>query len=647
MSAGSGPASAWASSEKSPDQMWPIVRSDLRTQAEVARTLSLNVLTGAAVTYPSMGIVAWVYHGTVNFWALYGCIAFIVILQSLILVQWLHYKRHVQQREISADLAWSVRQLHRASALSMSIIAGISALAIVIAQSSIPGAPLIASVMILTYLVGATVADFIHQPAVLAYPVILLGPMAVLHATSSQPTQWAMAAFFVFYFAGVLSYSSLYSKRLQLSIYQRFQLDELAQHLESERARAQEAHDTKVRFFAATSHDVRQPLQAMSILLDALRLQGDDVQERLRLLHDLDVNMDALRALFDQVLEVSRLQAGTVQLHPRSLRLADLFSRLQARFALQALNKGVRLEFALTQACVQADPLALERMLANLLGNALKHTPSGGTVWLGWRSQRHRIEVRDSGAGIAPEEQQRIFDEFYQVDKGSDHSQGLGLGLAIVRRLAQLGGQTVGVRSAKGQGSVFWLSLRAVADQRASTDALGLPVKLSTPVLVRLPPLTDNALLANAERLREPTQGCLLYVENDATLLRLTSSLLRMNGWQVQAFAEPEQALTWLSQGCDCAILLTDFRMGEQWDGAKLIEAARALPRREHLPAIVMTGDGAVAETGSMRRLLSQPADERSEGSEQTQITRLLHKPVKTAYLLEVISQSIETQAAT
>jgi signal transduction histidine kinase/CheY-like chemotaxis protein len=599
------------------DALWPIVRSDARTQAEVARTIFSNVLTGAAVTYPAMAIIAWLYHGTVNHVWMYGLIAFIVLTQTVILLHWHHYKRDVQMHEAAGRWDWSVKQLHITSALSFTIIAGISAQAVVIAQSSIPAAPLIASVMVLTYLVGATVADFIHRPAVIGYPILLLGPIGILHASSGNPTQWAMAAFFLFYFGGVLSYSSLYSKRLQLSIYQRFELDALAQRLEGERARAQEAHDAKARFFAATSHDVRQPLQAMSILLDALRLQGADSDHRKRLIHDLDVNMDALRALFDQVLEVSRLQAGAVQLQPRPVRLADLFSRLQARFALQAINEGIRLDFGLKSVWVMADPLALERMVANLLGNALKHTPSGGAIWVGWRGTRGRIEVRDSGSGIAVDEQQRIFDEFYQIDKSTDHTQGLGLGLAIVRRLAQLGGNNVGVRSELGQGSVFWLSLQTTSEPVK-------PVKLQTEL--------------QPEEAGSDALGDLLYVENDATLLRLTSSLLRMNGWKVHAFADPQQALDWLSRAPRCDLLLTDFRMGEQWDGAKLIEAARALPSLASLPAIVMTGDGAVAEVGSMRRLLSSAGDT----AQHTQITRLLHKPVKTAYLLEVISQSIE-----
>jgi two-component system, sensor histidine kinase len=591
----------------SAEQMWPTVRSDVRTQAEVSRILSGNVLTGAAVTYPSMGIVVWVYHSTVNHLAMYALIAFILVLQSLILFQWAYYKRHVQQREAGGDLAWSVRQLQWASGLSMAIIAGISALAIVIAQSSIAAAPLIASVMVLTYLVGATVADFIHQPAVVAYPFILLGPMALLHATSNQPTQWAMAAFFVFYFGGVISYSSLYSKRLQLAIYQRFELDELAQRLEGEREKAQAAHDTKTRFFASTSHDVRQPLQALSMLLDALRTKGLDASQQQRLLQDMEVNLDALRALFDQVLEVSRLDAGTVQLQPRAVNLGELFERLLSRFEMHAQSKGILLKLRPTQAWVSADPLALERMLANLLGNALKHTPRGGTVWIGWRASRQRVEVRDAGVGIASDEQQRIFDEFYQIGgPGKDHAQGLGLGLAIVRRLAALGGQSVGLRSAPGQGSTFWLSLDSI-----------------------MPPVAQQASMP----MRQAQLGHVLYVENDAILLRVTSSLLRLNGWQVSSCTDPTQALQLLEEGQAFDVLLTDFRMGEQLDGVQLIEKARQLPKRSCLPAVVMTGDGAVAELASMKQLQlasgAQPA------------TLLLHKPVKTVQLIETLTQCL------
>jgi two-component system, sensor histidine kinase len=352
------------------------------------------------------------------------------------------------------------------------------------------------------------------------------------------------------------------------------------------------------------------------VMLDALRAQGDDALHRDRLIHDLDVNMDALRALFDQVLEVTRLEAGTVLLQPRAVRLQELFARLQARFALQALNEGVRLEFSITQAIVMADPLALERMVANLLGNALKHTPEGGTVWVGWRAQRNTLEVRDSGAGIAPDQQQRIFDEFYQIHQSGDHTQGLGLGLAIVKRLAALGGQTVGVRSALGLGSTFWLKLEAAQES-------------SHPAIAK----TEYVVAAISMPLEKVKQRQLLFVENDATLLRLTSSLLRMNDWQVHAFVDADEAMDWLRTGVSCDLLLTDFRMGTRWDGAQLIEAARALPERSHLPAIVMTGDGAVAELASMTRLQA--------GGVQSATTRLLHKPVKTAQLLQVMSESV------
>jgi two-component system, sensor histidine kinase len=610
--------------------MWPIVRQDERTQAEVARIMFDNMLTGAAVTYPAMAIVAVIYHGTLSHAWLYGAIGFICAIQTLILLHWRSYKRQVQSREQGGDLKWSVRQLKIASNLSFTIISGISALAVVIAQSTINAAPLMASVMVLIYLVGATVADFIHRPAVLVYPIILLSPMGLLHALSNNPAQWALAAFFVFYFVGVLSYSSMYSKRLQLSIYQRFELDELAHRLEGERARAeaerekaQVAHDAKTRFFASTSHDVRQPLQAMSMLLDALRAQGADLSQQQRLLQDMDVNMDALRALFDQVLEVSRLDAGTVLLQPRAISLSDLFTRLHSRFTLLAQGKHVTLKLAASQAWVLADPLALERMVANLIGNALKHTPAGGVIWVGWRSQRGRLEVRDSGVGIAKDQQQRIFDEFYQVGAQKDHAQGLGLGLAIVRRLAVLGRQRVGVRSQLGRGSVFWLSL-----ERAAAPQLNMHVAY--------PPTPQSKPAPDHDEQQE--QGHLLYVENDETLLRVTSSLLRMNGWQVTTCANAEQAIAWLKQERHFALLLTDFRMGEGWDGAQLIEAARALPGYARLPAIVMTGDGAVAEQANFGKLNAAPDEKNAV------VTDLLHKPVKTSQLLEAIKHCLQAE---
>ncbi|NJS35401.1 MAG: hybrid sensor histidine kinase/response regulator [Brachymonas sp.] len=598
------------------DHLWPVVRQDARTQAEVARIIFGNALTGAAVTYPAMPIVAWVYHGTVNFLALYGVIALTLCLQTVMLLHWSRYQKHVKQREAAGQWDWSVQQLSQASAMSFGMVACISALALVVAHSSLLGAPMIASVMVLIYLVGATVADFIHRPAVIGYPIVLLGPMGVLHAVSGQPAQWAIAGFFVFYFVGVLSYSSMYSKRLQLSIYQKFQLNELAKKLEGERERAQAAHDAKVRFFAATSHDVRQPLQAMSMLLEALRIPGADDAQRLRVIHDLDVNMDALHALFEQVLEVSRLQAGSVQLQPRAVALNELFARLQARFEMLARNKGVRLRFGSSLQAVWADPLALERMVANLLGNAIKHTPQGAAVWVGWRHQRQRIEVRDGGAGIEFTEQSRIFDEFYQVHQSKDHTQGLGLGLAIVKRLAALGGQTLGMQSALGRGSTFWIKLECTV----RTEKL-LPVIMPSNLHHH-----DRVVAAEAK-----TTGRLnlLYVENDSSLLRLTSSLLRMNGWEVQACQSSHEAMAWLLAGNTCHLLLTDFRMGDQGNGAQLIEAVRQLPQFEKLPAIVLTGDGAVAELASMARLRAQAPSEVT--------TRLLHKPVKIAELLKVM----------
>ncbi len=603
------------------EKMWPLVRQHPRTQAEVARSFFANVPTGAAVIYPAIVITAWVYHSTIDHAWLYSALAVLAVLQLVILLHWQAYRRQVQAREAQGQWDWSVAQLKITSALSIAKAVCISMLGWMIAHPGLGSSPQVASVMVLIYLLGATVAHFIYRPAVIRYPIVLLFPLGILNALSGNPEQWAIAGFFAFYFLGAFGYISGHSKQLQLSIYQRFQLDELARKLEGESARAQAALDAKARFFAATSHDVRQPLQAMSIMLDALRAHGEEPQQRERLLHDLDVNMDALRALFDQVLEVTRLEAGTVLLQPRPVSLAELFARLHSRFELLASGKNVSLKLAATQAWVTADPLALERMVANLIGNALKHTPVGGVIWVGWRAQRSRLEVRDSGVGIALDQQQRIFDEFYQVGTQKDHAQGLGLGLAIVRRLAALGRQRVGVRSQPGRGSVFWIGMQHA--QASSAPSTSSHARLA-------------AHEAEQPEASHASRGRLLYVENDETLLRVTSSLLRMNGWQLSTCSSAEEAMQLLKEEANFSLLLTDFRMGDGWDGAQLIEAARGLPGYAQLPAIVMTGDGAVAEQASFTRLQAAP------GERHAAITRLLHKPVKTAHLLETIEDCLQ-----
>jgi len=231
-------------------------------------------------------------------------------------------------------------------------------------------------------------------------------------------------------------------------------LSEAARQIERERDAATTADQGRTRFLAAAGHDLRQPLQALALFVAALsqKPMPDDLRH---LVGRIEGSLETLEHLLDSLLDLSRLDAGAVEAHSMSFPLQTLFNRMMLEFVPQAERKGIRMTMVATSAIVRSDPTLLERILRNLLSNAIRYTRQGG-ILLGCR--RHgtdlRIEIWDSGPGIALCDQAAIFDEFRQVG-GGDHRQGLGLGLAIVRRLADLLGARIDLRSDVDRGSMF------------------------------------------------------------------------------------------------------------------------------------------------------------------------------------------------
>lgn len=231
---------------------------------------------------------------------------------------------------------------------------------------------------------------------------------------------------------------------------------------ESERDAAQQADHSKTRFLAAASHDLRQPLQALGLYIAALAqrpLPGDikDIVDK------IESSLEALEQLLDGLLDISRLDSGAVEAHSMTFPLQSLFSRMSLEFDPLAERKGLRFRVISTDAMIRSDPALLERILRNLLSNAIRYTRSGGVV-AGCRRRdgAWRIEIWDSGVGIAPDDQKEIFREFRQLSRGTaNERQGLGLGLAIVERLSRLLGLDIEVRSLVGKGSMFAIVLPA------------------------------------------------------------------------------------------------------------------------------------------------------------------------------------------
>ncbi|MDR6775456.1 ATP-binding protein [Azospirillum sp. BE72] len=234
------------------------------------------------------------------------------------------------------------------------------------------------------------------------------------------------------------------------------QVRERTAELHAAKSAAEQAHRAKSRFLAHASHDLQQPLQAIGMFTGMLERQPQSAKAA-ALLTDLKAAQRSMRDLLNAILDISKLESGAVTPRLADLPLSPLLDQLEAEFAGLAEDKGLRLRAVPTNAVVRSDPALLERIVRNLIGNAIRYTETGG-VLVGCRTRGDRlwIEVYDTGRGIAEPDRRRIFEEFVQLDRPDrDRSEGIGLGLAIVERLARLLDHPVSVRSVEGRGTVF------------------------------------------------------------------------------------------------------------------------------------------------------------------------------------------------
>jgi two-component system, sensor histidine kinase len=224
------------------------------------------------------------------------------------------------------------------------------------------------------------------------------------------------------------------------------------------RGDASRSHLPKTRFLAAASHDLQQPLRALSLYASVLEDRVAD-PDALRLVRGIQLSARSLEQLFDDLVDISRIEAGTIRPAVDAFPLLPLMQRVAEAERPFAAQKGLALRLAPTSVVVRSDEMLLGRMLRHLVSNAIRHTERGGVV-VGCRRMgrdRVRLLVADSGAGIPAEEQERIFDEYHRLE--GTRLGGLGLGLPIVRRLGELLGHSIALRSAPGRGSAFSVEL--------------------------------------------------------------------------------------------------------------------------------------------------------------------------------------------
>ena len=350
-----------------------------------------------------------------------------------------------------------------------------------------------------------------------------------------------------------------------------FRVESATCELRVKKEEAETATLAKSRFIAAASHDLRQPTHALGMFVSRLGQLPLEGQAR-ALVASLESSVQSMQELLDGLLDVSRLDAGAVQVHKSSLHIGELLQSLRKGLQPLAEVKGLRLRIRPSPYWVVSDPLLLQRILMNLASNAIRYTEHG-TVLIACRyvdnGRTVRLDVSDSGIGISPADQDNIFREFYQVGNvDRERTQGLGLGLNIVQRTAQLLGHRIGVRSALGCGSRFSIHLPAA------------PV----------PALPVNAAPAEVQALESGHGLRVLLMDADALALQTIADLLVTWGYAVDAVANIGQAMDVVAKSAPPDVVLTDFRIGAPHHGLDLVVMVRARAGRD-LPACLMSAD--------------------------------------------------------
>jgi signal transduction histidine kinase len=230
--------------------------------------------------------------------------------------------------------------------------------------------------------------------------------------------------------------------------------------LANEKITAERANKAKSRFLAAASHDLRQPMHALSLFAADLQRQmrGGYAFDQARLSEQISSSVASLSQLLDSLLDISRLDVSGVKPEISSFPIAPLFERLNNNFLRAATDRGQTLRFRPSKLWLACDPMMTERILTNLISNALRYTPDKGRILVAVRQRGNmaQIEIRDNGIGIAPEHQSAIFAEFYQIgNRAREQDKGLGLGLSIVERLSRALNIKITLHSIRGKGTVF------------------------------------------------------------------------------------------------------------------------------------------------------------------------------------------------
>lgn len=380
------------------------------------------------------------------------------------------------------------------------------------------------------------------------------------------------------------------------------QLDELSLRKEE----AERANTAKTRFLAAASHDLRQPMHSISLLIGVLRTRLADPAQ-IDLADKVQSSVTTMENLFGNLLDISKLDAGAVHPHIEDVDLGWLLERAVETWLPQAQEKGLSLRLRHGRWVVRGDATLLERIVGNLLANAIRYTRSGGVlVGCRRRGEQCELQIWDTGPGIAEEHREAIFEEFFRIGApGTGQEKGLGLGLSIVQRCVHMLGYSIAVQSREGRGSVFKVTLPLAAGTMA--------------------PHATNSTMDSPPQALEG--NFIVVIDDEATNREAVRDGLLGAGCHVVIASSGDDALTQLQAHLRTPdLILTDFQLGASGDGLDVIRRLRA-HYDEEIPALVVTAN----------------TDTRLVAEATALGAGLLHKPVGLQRLLMALKDSLET----
>jgi two-component system, sensor histidine kinase len=465
------------------------------------------------------------------------------------------------------------------------------------------GVVFLLSVMVTIFLApGST-----YRPAFFAFaiPILTSSAFSFLFFIDDY---WYMGIAMMMGLTILLHLNRLQERTLIESIRIRFENRALIEELSAQKSAAEQANVAKSKFLAAASHDLRQPLHALGLYLDTMKTELNTRRQE-ELAGKMGVAIEALNDLFQSLLDISKLDAGIVETVVADCAINEVFKRLEIRFVPLARQKNLEILFHGGNEAVLTDPLLLERILDNLIGNAIRYTASGRievTAKTGDSDNNVIIEVSDTGPGIPATERENIFKEFYQLHNPErDRTKGLGLGLSIVKRLCMLLGHRLSLESRAGSGTRFSL------------------------VLPRGNPGKSIQLSETVVRPGWDIKGSNILVIDDEAGIRDAMYQLLAN-WMCNAVCVDsiDEAKNAIKSGLQPDLIIADYRLRDSRTGVDAIRAVAEAVGTD-VPGILITGD---------------TAPERLQEAARSGF-KLLHKPVTPGQLRMVVNHLLANNA--